>query len=94
MWLDPLASDGKTWRPLALHRVSAKRWCQNLDLQVKVSLGKTGLALFSEDHGTQEECKSPFHWPHLSIAMDLGSDGLAGMNFFAVQVAPQHNALP
>ena len=59
------------------YRQGAKRWLANIDNQCRVHLGY-GLSKLIPDKksGAWKSWKT---WPYLSIAADLGSDGLAGI---------------
>jgi hypothetical protein len=64
------------WRPRKLHRVSAKRWLTNLDNQFKQCTDTGGLSYFLKDSSSAAWAATAWaRWPHLSIAMDCGSDG-------------------
>ena len=64
------------WRPQKQHRVSAKRWCAHVDNQVRHSAGGPGVIEFQRQDTPQ--WADWRLWPHLMIALDLGSDGLSG----------------
>lgn len=69
-----------SWRPQKQYRVSAKRWCSNLDLQFRVTNSRPGLVYFKRDPEVSMWQDSFLH-PHCMIGLDLGSDGLAGYVF-------------
>lgn len=62
------------WRPKKRYRTAAKRYLTDLDTQLRISTNHQGLSLFKKDV-TVAAWQSPFSWPALSIAMDLGSVG-------------------
>lgn len=65
------------WRSTPLHRVAAKRWCAMVDSQLRRSTPCNGLKEFQRQSG-DNRWTSWRTWPHLTICMDLGSDGLSG----------------
>lgn len=65
------------WRATPLHRVAAKRWCANLDSQLQVSTPCNGVQEF-EPRSSDNRWASWRTWPHLTVACDLGADGLSG----------------
>ena len=66
------------WRSAPLRRVAAKRWCCNLDAQIRMSLGLPGLVFFCPDGDLARKRGHWTLWPHLGIAADYGSDGMSG----------------
>lgn len=74
---------GIAWAPNACSEGSLA-WCLR---QVRISMGlpeKSGLDIFKAPTATevkQGEAPPPLQWRHLTICMDMGSDGFAGMNF-------------
>ena len=101
LWLCRRSATYTSWRPRTLHRMASKRWLCNLDQQVMVSTawadGLKHLRPIPED--PVWDPKNWRQWPHLSIAMDLGSDGLcavmAAMYKYGLNVSmrpdPSHN---
>lgn len=70
-----------TWRPQEMHRVAARKWLQALDNQISVSTGLPGLSFFVFDEAGADWAEESWSsWPALGLAMDLGSDGVAGAN--------------
>lgn len=74
------ANEG-SWRPRAINRLAAKRWCCGLDNQLRASTGHSGLSVFAKPE-EQTDMVGPWSswrsWPYISISMDLGSDGNCG----------------
>lgn len=68
-----------SWRPTKLHRTSARKWVLALDSQIAHSTDKGGLAWFIYD-ASSPTWSDWRQWPLLTIASDLGSDGVAGFN--------------
>jgi hypothetical protein len=65
------------WRPKKQHRVNAKKWLANTDNQLRVCTASRGWHFFVP-------CELPCwkrwtDWPHASIGIDLGSDGLCAV---------------
>lgn len=78
-WVKRKAVSGgfSSWRPAKRHRLAAKHWLSNLDNQVRQCLpleGLSGFQLSKQRAGLWAGWRS---WPHLSIAMDQGSDAVA-----------------
>jgi hypothetical protein len=67
----------QSWRPMVEHRVSPKRWMAALDNQLNCSALPTGLATFAPSASREAPWDNWRQWPHLTISLDLGSDGLA-----------------
>lgn len=65
-----------SWRPVQLRRVSSKRWMAALDNQLLVSSHCSGLRHFA--CGVGPDWGDWRRWPHLTIVLDAGSDGLSG----------------
>lgn len=69
------------WRPRKFYRTSARRWAMNLDSQLRHTTRASGLEFFQPTPG-----KFPWrdedwpNWPTLQIALDQGSDGVAGLH--------------
>ena len=63
-----------TWRKKKLHRQAAKKWILSLDNQLRYTTGK-GIEQFLWKAGLPWDQQS-----HLSIGMDLGSDGNCGFH--------------
>ena len=62
-----------------MFRRAAEKWIKAIDHQLQLA-GLPGLSLF-EVSGEQEAPQHWSRWRHLSIGMDMGSDGLAAANF-------------
>ena len=62
------------WRPVKMFRRAAEKWIKAIDHQLQLA-GLPGLSLF-EVSGEQEAPQHWSRWRHLSIGMDMGSDGL------------------
>ena len=80
------------WRPVKIHRVAAKKWFAALDCQFKVAVGLVGLAAFRAPSKNTHWKR----WPHLGVAMDLGSDGRTGVHsliyYFKLNVSVWNDA--
>jgi hypothetical protein len=63
---------------MVAHRVSSKRWMAALDNQLKSSVVPTGLATFAPSASGEAPWDNWRQWPHVTISLDLGSDGLSG----------------
>lgn len=71
----------QSWRPQKRYRVSARRWCKNIDLQLRTTTTVPGLSFFCPSFGTSPWTPAEWErWPLLQIAMDQGSDGMAAMH--------------
>ena len=62
------------WRPKKLNRVAARKWVQVLDNQLRWTTGR-GLEQFLCVPALEWD-----RWPHLSVGIDLGSDGNTGFH--------------
>jgi hypothetical protein len=63
---------------MVAHRVSSKRWMAALDNQLKSSALPTGLATFAPSASGEAPWDNSRQWPHFTMSLDLGSDGLSG----------------
>jgi hypothetical protein len=81
-WLERGArqAGASSWRPVVLHRVSAKRWCMNIDNDLQVSTHFGGLRHFQVDDRPVWHQSQWRSWPTIFIPMDLGPDGQSGMS--------------
>ena len=72
---------GESWRPRKQYRMAVKRWACHIDNQLQVPGGVNGLHHFAWDGNTEMWKDSNWRlWRHLTISMDLGSDGVAAMH--------------
>ena len=72
---------GESWRPKEQYRLSAKRWACHIDNQLQVTGGVDGLKHFRWLADAEMWKDANWRqWRHLSISMDLGSDGVAAMH--------------
>ena len=62
----------KSWRPTKLHRVSSKWWLLQIDNQLRQNTHFCGLAHFQLNDSWGHWST----WPHCSLSIDLGSDGV------------------
>lgn len=60
-----------SWRPKRIHRLKSNHWLMMVDTQFRASTGLEGLKLFILDNSPL--WASPFRWPYLALAQDLGS---------------------
>ena len=68
--------DGSTsFRPVPIHRVSAKHNAQWLDNQLRVMTSRPGLSFFKRQDDA-EQWRDYRMWPGLGLSHDLGSDQL------------------
>ncbi len=76
--------DGKdaAWRPVKYNRTSAQRWIYTLERQLQTSSDKGGLLYFQYD-AKNRNFADWRRWPYLTIASDLGSDGVCGWHALA-----------
>lgn len=81
-WLQRTSDSTNSWRPLEMHRLSARKWVYALDNQLKVSTCHNGLDFFCWAEG-EERWGSWREWPGLGVALDMGSDGVAGYSALA-----------
>jgi hypothetical protein len=72
-----IGSKPATWKPRHIYRASARKWCVAVDGQFQSSSGRLGLQFFKPQDG-HLDWQDPFQQPHFAVAMDLGSDGVAG----------------
>ena len=72
--------DTSAWRPRKVHRTSAKLWCSMLDNQFRCCTARIGLAFFQPQAVPAGPWLDWRTWPHLNVAMDLGSDGNCGFH--------------
>lgn len=79
-------ADHTSWRPAKKHRVDAKHWAQALGNAPRVSTPTPALVHFLRPEDP-EQTPSTGNWsgwrmyPHLSLAIDQGSDGLSGSSY-------------
>lgn len=74
------------WRPKNIPRRAAFRWILCVDSQIRMVTGVAGLAHFKKPKpgdgaGGDELSTTPLKWPHLSIALDRGSEGCSALHF-------------
>lgn len=65
------------WRPQKQHRVSAKHWLGNTDNQLRIVTSSSGWRFFLPSKADTWTHWSS--WPHATIGIDLGSDGLSAV---------------
>ncbi|CAK0797975.1 unnamed protein product [Prorocentrum cordatum] len=71
---------GQSWRPAVLHRAAAASWCTALDNAMKHVTETDGLSYLRPDASDKWHDANWRNWPHMSLPMDLGPDGMAGCN--------------
>ncbi|CAK0878635.1 unnamed protein product [Prorocentrum cordatum] len=68
----------ETFKPRKLHRVAAKHWLDNTDNQLRWATAASGWSSFLPvEGGDWSDWRTT---PHLTVAIDLGGDGLSAMN--------------
>lgn len=82
LWLKrKMVDNTPAWRPPKRHRLASKAWLDNLDNQVRVSLGLRGLSDFipcPDESGRRPNWRE---WRHLLVSIDQGGDGLCAAAF-------------
>ena len=75
-WLNRHSGAAPTsWRPIKLHRLSARAWCRNVDNAFRIGTGHAGLAFFDPQDYTKPPWNSWESFRFAAIGMDFGSDG-------------------
>ena len=101
VWLQrgPAETKKCAWRPRNLHRGAAKKFLVGLDHQLVLAGLREGLRTFHIPQAEEE--RGPWRtWPHLSIAMDCGPDGVAAVHYlqryqnYNIDVVPDVTDVP
>ena len=71
------AGKSATFRPVKLHRTSARWWLVCLDNQLRTSTHLAGLVDFQWSPQWSQDWKA---WPGLAVSMDLGPDGVSAVH--------------
>ena len=72
----------ESYRPREWHRVSAKRWLEHTDEQVRQLTAHPGLSVAVPDWDDPQWALSNWRsWVWFAFAMDLGSDGVSATNW-------------
>lgn len=69
------------WRPAKRYRVASRTWQQNLDNQIRFTLGLPGLVSFVPAEETGGAASDWRTMRHLLISCDQGGDNLCAVNF-------------
>lgn len=70
-----------SWKPIKKYRLGAKKWAMAVDNQIRGSSRFAGLSRFRPQLGSPAWAPGAWAtWPHLSVCLDLGADGVAAMH--------------
>lgn len=86
-------AEPNSWRPRTLHRVPAKRVLTYMDAQIRITTGLSGFKAFVKEGGG-EPWTDWRKWPHVGVAMDLGSDQNATMHFLLYGLKAKASMIP
>ena len=67
---DLSAADGQAWRGAKLRRVGAKKWCTNVDAQLRLITPTEGLKCFEQNLG-MDKWMDWRRWPPLSLTYQV-----------------------